>query len=283
MPAAGPRRVPLVVGALTLLLLAFGLTGATATSGTTGVAITPLTPTKLITTAASVAAGKTYVFVASGGTSTVPTNALVVELAVTAKGTKAGTLSFAPLGEPGNGSPTTVSWAAGGAGGGPGKVNVGNANKVVVTNSSLAAVTLGVKITGYSTLVSAAGISGVGGGDGQVLTNQGNGTVAWEAVPEPEPVVVPVVHKVHVKSTGVVDLGTATASRLSAGLYVLTGIADIRSCAITGSPGAISGDVILPNALVSITVAPNLPQATVQVRLPSNAPVVSAFFLTLVC
>ncbi|MFC7504682.1 hypothetical protein, partial [Nocardioides sp. GCM10030258] len=177
MPTAGPRRVPLIVGALTLLLLAFGLTGATATSGTTGVAITPLTPVKVITGAASVQPGKTYVFVASGGTTTVPTNALVVELAITVKGTKAGTLSFAPLGEPGNGSPTAVAWAAGGSSAGTVRVNVGNSNKVVVTNSSLAALTLGVKITGYSTLVSAAGISGVGGGDGQVLTNQGNGTV----------------------------------------------------------------------------------------------------------
>ncbi|WP_182379122.1 hypothetical protein [Nocardioides sp. WS12] len=273
--------MPLVVGALTLLLLAFGLTGATATSGTTGVAITPLTPTKLIATGASVAAGKTYTFVASGGTSTVPSNALVVELAITAKGTKAGTVSFAPLGEPGNGSPTTVSWAAGGSGAGTVRVNVGNSNKVVVTNSSAASATLGVKITGYSTLVSAAGISGVGGGDGQVLTNQGNGTVGWESLPEPEP--VPVVHKVHVKSTGVVDLGTATVSRPSAGVYVLTGIAEIRTCAVTGSVGAISGDVVVTNAIVSTSISPNFAQATVQVRLPSNAPVDSAFFLTLVC
>lgn len=278
---AGPRRLPLIIGVLTLLLLAFGLTGATATSGTTGVAITPLAPAKLVATGASVAAGKTYVFVASGGTSTVPSNALVVELAVTVKGTKAGTVSFAPLGEPANASPTTVSWPAGGSGAGTVRVNVGSSNKVVVTNSSAANATLGVKITGYSTLVAAAGISGVGGGDGQVLTNKGDGTVGWETLPEPA--AVPVVHKVHVRSTGVVDLGTATVSRPSAGVYILSGIADIRSCAITGSVGASGGDVVVTNAVVSIGIAPALPQATVQVRLPSNAPVDSAFFLTLVC
>ncbi|MCX6400327.1 MAG: hypothetical protein NTX33_10410 [Propionibacteriales bacterium] len=276
--------MPLIVGALTLLLLAFGLTGATATSGTTGVAITPLTPAKSIATATSVAAGKTYVFVARGTTSTVPTSALVVELAVTAKGTKAGTVSFAPLGDPGNNSPTTVSWAAGGSGAGTVKVNVGVSDKVVVTNASTAAVTLGVKITGYSELVAAPGISGVGGGDGQVLTNNGDGTVSWEAVPEPEPVDVPVVAKVHVKSTGVVDLGTASVNRLSAGLYILTGIADIRNCAITGSVGGRdSGDVVVTNALVSINVSPNLPQATVQVRTSANAPIDSSFYLTAIC
>ncbi|WP_156392000.1 MULTISPECIES: hypothetical protein [unclassified Nocardioides] len=281
-PTTSPRRLPLVVGALTLLLLAFGLTGATATSGTTGVAITPLTPVKVISTAAAVSAGKTFTFVASGGTTTVPTNALVVELAVTVKGTKAGTVSFAPLGEPGNGSPTTVSWAAGGSGAGTVRVNLGNSNKVVATNSSLAAATLGVKITGYSTLVTAAGISGTGGGDGQVLTNQGNGTVAWESLPAPAP--VPVVLKAHVTDAGTLSFGAVSSSLDGPGFYRVNFGRPLASCAVTGTPGGYNGGSWNGNAIVAVFTSSGSPVATVVVRRGDNGTAINTgFFLTVIC
>lgn len=278
----GSRRLPVVAGALTLLLLAFGLTGATATSGTTGVAITPLTPVKVISTAAAVSAGKTFTFVASGGTTTVPTNALVVELAVTVKGTKAGTVSFAPAGEPGNASPTTVSWLAGGSGAGTVRVNVGNSNKVVVTNSSLAAATLGVKITGYSTLVTAAGISGVGGGDGQVLTNQGNGTVAWEGLPAPAP--VPVVLRAHVKADATVSFGAVSAS-LNNGDYYVNFDRNLTSCAATGNAGGYGTNSSVPaNLVVTVKVLAGPFPVLVRVsRATDGVVVTSGFFLTVIC
>ncbi|KRA30855.1 MULTISPECIES: hypothetical protein [unclassified Nocardioides] len=274
--APGSRRLPLIVGLLTMLLLAFGLTGATATSGTTGVAITPLTPVRTITAGVSVAAGKTWAFVATGGTTTVPTNALVVELAITVKGTKAGTLSFAPLGEPGNGSPSTVSWAAGGSGAGTVKVNVGNSNKVVVTNSSLAAATVGVKITGYATLVTAAGISGVGGADGTVLTNQGNGTVGWEPVPQ--------AVRVYVAQAGYSIFGPVTSSRDSLGVYRVNFGRLLATCTVTAMPGSYANGSWNVLAHLSVTSSPGSSIVTVlSHRTDTAQPVDTGFFLTVTC
>jgi hypothetical protein len=167
------------------IFVTMGITGAVATSGTTNVAITPLNPTKTITSAHSITAGTTYAFVAAGGSSTVPSNARVVRLAVTVKGTKAGTLSFYPAGDPGSASPTTLSWAAGGSNAGNVNVNVGQLDKVTLTHTSAAAATVGVQITGFSTQVTSAAINGSGGTAGQVLTNNGDGTTAWKAAPGP--------------------------------------------------------------------------------------------------
>ncbi|MFC7502151.1 hypothetical protein [Nocardioides sp. GCM10030258] len=282
LPTSGSRRLPLVAGALTLLLLAFGLTGATATSGTTGVAITPLAPVKVITGAASVQPGKTYVFVASGGTTTVPTNALVVELAITAKGTKAGTLSFAPLGEPGNGSPTAVAWAAGGSSVGTVRVNVGNSNKVVVTNSSLGVATVGVKITGYSTLVSAAGISGVGGTNGQVLTNNGDGTAAWKALPAPP--AVPVVLKAAVTGSGAVVLGSVTATKNSTGRYTVTFPRTLAGCAVSGTVGTYNGGSFFNGSVIKVSSFAASPDVNVFIdRGDTVVPRDSDFLLTVIC
>jgi len=156
-----------------------GITGATATSSRTTVTMSSVTPAKSITAATSVAAGKAYSFVASGGTTTVPSNATVVQLSVTVKGTKAGMLTFAPTGDPSNASPTTLSWTAGGTNAGLVNVTVGLSNKVDVLNTSTAAATVGVKIVGYSTQITAGSINGSGGSAGQVLTNNGDGTTRW--------------------------------------------------------------------------------------------------------
>jgi hypothetical protein len=170
------------IGGAAAIALAATLSGAFATSSTTGVAFTPLTPVKAVTGGTSVGANGTYLFVGSGTTSTVPTNATAVQLAVTVKGTKAGTLSFYPNGDQANASPQTLSWAAGGSNAGTVAVNIGVRNKVVVANASLAAATVGIKITGYSTQVTAAGVNGSGGTANQVLTNNGNGTTSWKNI-----------------------------------------------------------------------------------------------------
>jgi hypothetical protein len=182
-PAAPDRRrrpAAVVIGVSVVVLLAAGLTAAQATSSTTNVAITPLSPVKTVAAAKSIPASGTFAFLAAGGTSTVPSDAHVVQLGITVKGSQAGTLSFYPLGDPGSASPTTVAWSAGGTGAGTVNVNVGMSDKVVIANNSSAAATVGIKITGYSTQITAAGISGSGGTAGQVLTNTGSGA-AWQS------------------------------------------------------------------------------------------------------
>lgn len=275
----GHRVAATTVALATTILIAVGVTGAVAESKTTDVAITPLVPVKTITAATSVAAGKTYVFVASGTTSTVPTNAMVVQLAVTAKGTKAGTLSFAPLGEPGNASPTTVSWAAGGTGAGTVNVNVGVSNKVVVTNSSLAAATVGVKITGYSMQVPAAGINGSGGTNGQVLTNNGDGTVGWKA-----PAAVPTVFKAAVNSGGTVLFGNLTVAKVGVGSYQVTASRPLNQCAVTVAPGNYSPGADLAAAVpFSVSATANSPTASVRFYDPSIGERPTGFFVTIIC
>lgn len=181
------HRGPLAaVIAAAAIATAVSLTSAFGTSSTTGVTFTPLTPVKVVTAGVSVAANKTYSFVGSGTTSTVPTNVTVVRLAVTVKGTKAGTLSFYPTGEPTNGSPQTLSWTAGGTSSGTVAVNIGVGNKITVANASAVAATVGIKITGYSTQVTSAGISNAGGQPGQVLSIDFLNRVKW-AYPNVDP------------------------------------------------------------------------------------------------
>lgn len=276
IPSRAHRVAATTVALATLLLIAVGITGATADSRTTDVAITPLVPVKSVTTGSYVAAGKTYAFVASGTTSTVPSNATVVQLAITVKGTQAGTLSFAPLGDPANSSPTTVSWAAGGTGAGTVKVNVGVSNKVVITNSSAASATVGVKITGYSTQVTAAGISGAGGTDGQVLTNDGHGSVSWQTPPT--------LLKAHVTGFGTVEVGDVTATRLATGRYVIDFHRPLAGCAFSANTGAYNGGGWNSIAVISFIAQAHQSTATVWINRGDNGtPVDSDFYLTGIC
>ena len=272
------RVAATTVAVATALLIATGVTGATADSKTTNVAITPLTPVKTITAGVSVAAGKTYAFVGSGGSTTVPTNALVIQLAVTVKGAAGGTLSFAPQGDPSSASPTKVTWPAGGTGSGTVKVNVGTSNKVVVTNGSTGSATVGVKITGYSTQVPAGGISGSGGVNGQVLTNNGDGTVAWKS-----PAQVPVIFKGAVTASGSVDFGNLSASRLSAGNYTVTVSRNLLTCAITVTPGLYDAGGV--TALTAFVVSQSdSPTATVRFYDPNtNSNRDTDFFVIIIC
>lgn len=169
----------IAVGVSVVALLAGGVTAAMASSNTTDVAITPLTPVRAVSSGATVAAGKVYSFVASGGSTTVPSNATVVQLAITVKGSKAGTVKFGPLGDAAQESTDQVSWSAGGNNTGTVRVNVGQGNKVAVTNTSTATAVVGIKITGYSTQITAASIASAGGQPGQVLSIDNANKVKW--------------------------------------------------------------------------------------------------------
>lgn len=278
-PTRRHRVAVLTVGLAAAILMAVGITGATAESKTTGVAITPLTPAKAVGTGLYVGPNKTYSFVASGGGTTVPTNAFVVELAVTVKGPAAGTLSFGPLGDPTATSPTKVSWPAGGSGAGTVKVNIGTSNKVVISNASTGAATVGLKITGYSTQTTAAGINGSGGTNGQVLTNNGNGTVGWKT-----PAAPPVVMRAHVDN-GQVEFGDATsATRLSTGRYRVTFPRNLAGCVVVGSPGLHGGGMTSLVSVIAFLSNASSPGVDVYITRPDTlAPTDSDFSLIVAC
>lgn len=179
---ASPRRRHLITGAVGAAVggvLVATFAGANpATTDTTDVAFVSI-PAKQVMGNNSIAAGKVESAVVIGGTTTVPSNATTVQLLVTVRGTKDGTLKLYPAGNPAGTSGDTLSWPAGGTATTTMAENVGMSNKVSVENGSLAAAIVTVKITGYSTQVTAGGINGSGGSAGQALVNNGAGGVVW--------------------------------------------------------------------------------------------------------
>jgi len=177
-----PRRrqlITLVVGAAVGGVVMANFAGANpATTDTTDVAFVAI-PAKQVMGNNSIPAGKAESAVVIGGASTVPSNATTVQLLVTVRGTKAGTIKLYPAGNPAGTSGDTLSWPAGGTSTATFAENVGMSNKVSVENGSLGAAIVTLKIIGYSTQVTAGGINGSGGSAGQALVNNGTGGVAW--------------------------------------------------------------------------------------------------------
>lgn len=168
------------VGALALGAgLLAGVSGASSPS--VDVSFTPLTPPKKVLSNASIGANSTRLVTVSGGSTTVPTNATTLEIMIAVRGTKAGTLSFYPAGDPGGSTGQTVSWPAGGNNTATITIDVGQKNQIAIKNTSLGSAVTTATITGYSTEVEVDDISGIGGTAGQVLTNDGAGGVTWQA------------------------------------------------------------------------------------------------------
>ncbi|RHW24748.1 hypothetical protein D0Z08_22505 [Nocardioides immobilis] len=171
--------VTLAAGAAAGGVLFATLAGANpATTDTTDVAFVTI-PAKQVMGNNSIAAGKVESAVVIGGATTVPSNATTVQLLVTVKGTKAGTLKLYPAGNPAGTSGDTLSWAAGGTATATMAENIGMSNKVSVENLSLGTAVVTVKLTGYSTQVTAGDVNGSGGTAGQALVNNGSGGVVW--------------------------------------------------------------------------------------------------------
>lgn len=173
----GRRGVAVAAVALGAGLLA-GVSGATSPS--VDVNFTPLNPPKKVLSNASIGANATRLVILSGGSTTVPTNATTLELLIAVRGSKAGTLSFYPAGDPAGSSGQTVSWNAGGSNTATITTDIGQKNQIAIKNTSLGSAITTVTITGYSTEVEADDISGKGGTAGQVLTNDGSGGVNWQ-------------------------------------------------------------------------------------------------------
>jgi len=173
------RRV-IVVGALAV---AAGMTAdvSGATGPTTNVTFTPVTNYKVLSNA-YIGANLTRNVVVIGGATPVPTNATTVRLTVTAKGSKAGTLSFYPTGNPAGSNGQTLSWAAGATVTGAITADIGENESLTFKNTSAASATVTATLTGFSTEVAAGDISGSGGTAGQVLTNNGAGGATWKTL-----------------------------------------------------------------------------------------------------
>jgi hypothetical protein len=301
-------------------LVAGGVTAAMATSGTTDVAITPLTPARAVTGGALVAAGKVYSFVASGGSTTVPSDAMAVQLAITVKGSGGGTLEFSPLGDADHESTEQVSWPAGGSGSGTVRVNLGQSDKVAITNSSSATAVVGVKITGYSTQITAASIASAGGLPGQVLSIDSANKVKWaDPTVDPSQVgetggvdgsvltqlpgggvgwVKPAgksTFRAAVKMTGsgagvaalVPGSDAVAVSNTTVGSYTVYFGQNLTGCVATGSPGGIAPSVGNGKVLASLylTVFANGVIVTMNVPGATGAPepANSSFMLVVSC
>ena len=97
--------------------------------------------------------------------------------------------------------------------------------KVTLGLAATGAATLAVSITGYSTQTTAAGVNGSGGTAGEVLTNNGDGTADWAALP---------VFRARVDgATGEALLGNLATSRLVVGIYHVTANRSLADCATT--------------------------------------------------
>jgi hypothetical protein len=160
-----------------------GLASASPSTDTTNVKFTGLNPTKTVLSAKSIAANASLPVIVAGGSTTVPTGTTTVRLQVTVKGSKAGTLTFYPTGNPGGSSGYFLAWTAGGSASGQILENVGQKDEVTFGNTSSGAAIVTAVITGYSSGVTAADVSPAGAQLGQVLMADGlaNG-VNWESI-----------------------------------------------------------------------------------------------------
>jgi hypothetical protein len=154
-----------------------GVSGAS--SPTTNVKYTAVTNYKVLSNA-YIGANAIRNAVVIGGATPVPTNATTVMLKVTAKGSKAGTLSFYPTGNPGGGGGQTLSWAAGQTVTAEIEQDAGENESLTFKNTSAAAVTVTATLIAFSTEVASGDISGVGGSRDEVLVNDGNGGAEWK-------------------------------------------------------------------------------------------------------
>jgi hypothetical protein len=142
--------------------------------------ISPITPTHTLQNNTAVAANKSVTPVVSGASTTVPTDATRVQVAVSVSAELgSGTLHAYPSGDPA-GAGGSLTFSANTPASTTMLVAPGMANKVVFLNQSAGSLRLTVKITGYTSDVYASDINGAGGSPGQVLTNTGAGAT-WQA------------------------------------------------------------------------------------------------------
>lgn len=176
----GLRRALGIAGAVALCGsgAVVGVAVAAPGASTTDVAFIRLTPAHKVLSNASVASLGSKSVVVVGGSTTVPTNATTVQLAISVKGAKAGDLDVWPTGNENGGTNFHLGYAGGNQivsatfGQHPGM-----SNEVTFGNTSPSAMTITATIVGYSSQVTAGDVSPAGGQVGDVLSNTGSGAV----------------------------------------------------------------------------------------------------------
>lgn len=212
------RRRAMVVAALGLAFgMVNGVSGASAP--TTDVNFTPVTPYKVMNSV-YIAKGATKAVIVSGGNTFVPSNATTVRLTISVTGPQNGTLTFFPTGNPAGSSGDTVTWSAGGTATGTIETDIGEKNKLSVTNNSTGAADVTATLVAYSQEVEAGDISSLEGATGQVLTDTGTGA-AWQT---PSPAY-------HAQNLGYVTLTPSSQAVVNltvpAGIYAVNATASL--------------------------------------------------------
>ena len=181
---ARPWRKPATVGVALAATagMCVGFTmAANATGGTstTDVHFVALSPSYKLESAKSISTNGTLSVAVLGTTTKIPYNATTVQMTLTGTGTTAGSFDLYPAGNPAAGPGQVLSWSGGGSDTETVAVNIGLLNEVTFKLVGATA-KLTALVTGYSTQTTAAGISGLDGNSGQVLTNNGSGGTDWE-------------------------------------------------------------------------------------------------------
>lgn len=144
------RRAGLVGAAVLAATALMSVAGASPSSGSDPT-ITALSPVKVLLSNTNIAKNAVNTKVASGGSSTVPSDATAVRLAVTVKSAQAGALLVYPYGRPAAASADSIAFPAGSVLVTTTiKTEIGQSNKISFKNTGLATASVSATITGYS-------------------------------------------------------------------------------------------------------------------------------------
>jgi hypothetical protein len=240
-----------------------GVAGA-APGGSADVTFIPLFPPKKILSA-SIASHTIKSPVVIGGSTTVPSDATSVALTITIKSANGGLLSVYPAGNSGSTSEDIIPFDGGNAVNTVHSTqNVGTKNEITLANNGTATATVTVTITGYSTQLTAAGISGTGGSQGDVLTNNGAGGTSWQKAGQ-----LYVARSDFVVLATNSHVSTFMSVNVPAGLYFVSAFGEASSNSQTGT-AAVTCELILPNgnftSFTSVVTPPVFDNATFQLQ-----------------
>ncbi|KAA1418841.1 hypothetical protein F0U44_10175 [Nocardioides humilatus] len=154
--------------------------GPSAAISTTDVDFVNVTPAKQVFSG-SMGKNQNKAVVVIGGTSTIPSNVTTVRLAVTVTSRGSGTITVFPTGNLTGGdiANNSVAYDQGTASAHFAQ-HIGLGDKVTIANNGSAGATVTLKITGYSTEVTAGGINSGDSDEGDVLTADGSGAANWQ-------------------------------------------------------------------------------------------------------
>jgi hypothetical protein len=176
----GRRLAAVGGGAVLAAAMLTGVAGASGSSNPDLVTFTPVSPAYKLVTNGSISAHSSKSFTVAGAPTTIPDDATSVELTLSVHGAQNGELTIFPTGNPSDNS-QFIDWLAGHSNFGDPRQNVGLKNQVTFANSSAGSAIVTATIIGYSTQVTADGISTFDAFPGEVLV-AGPDTAQWGLV-----------------------------------------------------------------------------------------------------